>query len=185
MNGTCSVDGCERVGRIARGMCIVHYNQMRASGALELLPRPSIEWRLWSRLIEQPNGCLDWPGGTSRNGYGVIYFDGKRVSTHRLAWELVNGPIPEGMVICHKCDNPPCCNPEHMFLGTQSDNLADMAAKHRGRAPTFKTHCPQGHEFTEANTFVGPQGCRSCRTCRYAANQRYRRKQGQKERVFR
>jgi hypothetical protein len=69
-------------------------------------------------------------------GYGTIRLSRRDVGAHRVAWTLTNGPIPAGLVVCHRCDNPPCCNPEHMFIGTQRDNLADMFAKGRWRGFT-------------------------------------------------
>ena len=81
-----------------------------------------------------PDACWPWLGMRIR-GYGFIVatHHGKRVPAHRLAFEIaVGAPIPTGMSICHRCDNPPCCNPAHLFLGTQSDNARDMWGKRRG-----------------------------------------------------
>jgi len=66
------------------------------------------------------------------SGYGQVgIVDGKLIRAHRLAWELTNGWIPNGLYVCHHCDNPPCCNPAHLFLGTQADNMSDMVKKRR------------------------------------------------------
>lgn len=92
--------------------------------------------RFWKGL--RPDGdCLVWTGYRAQNGYGRCYMGGRApLYTHRVAWELANGqPIPDGMSVLHRCDNPPCCNPSHLFLGTQPDNLADMYAKGRYKAP--------------------------------------------------
>ena len=174
----CSVDGCGRV-TIARGMCPVHYRRMREHGTTDL-PIRSITApaeRLAARLVRMPNGCLEWTG-TTAHGYGRIWVNDALAATHRLAWELVNGPIPEGIQVLHHCDNPPCCETEpsdehpdgHLFLGTIADNSADMAAKGRafnGRASL--THCKRGHLFDETNTHVNPKtGARNCRMCRAA-----------------
>lgn len=80
-----------------------------------------------------PDAC--WPYTSTRGvaGYGRIVVDGRTLAAHRVAWEMVNGPIPEGLFICHRCDNPPCCNPRHLFAGTNSDNQRDAHAK--GRVP--------------------------------------------------
>ena len=83
-----------------------------------------------------PKGCILWTGTISSNGYGRILKDsshpGPRIlQAHRLAWEYANGPIPNGFDILHTCDNPPCINPEHLVLGTQQDNMADMVSKGR------------------------------------------------------
>jgi len=77
------------------------------------------------------NECLIWTGTRSAAGYGQLAVDGKLWYTHRLAWTMANGAIPDGMHVCHHCDNPPCCRLEHLFLGTDADNLADMRRKGR------------------------------------------------------
>lgn len=79
--------------------------------------------------------CWTWTLAKNRSGYGIFKSNaiGGRGLAHRLAYELEVGPIPEGMVVCHRCDNPPCCNPDHLFLGTRADNNRDMASKGRHR----------------------------------------------------
>jgi hypothetical protein len=91
--------------------------------------------RIWDRKVIEGE-CWLWPGAKFRRGYGnvMVYRDGARhtVTVTRLAWELTYGPIPEGMEVCHRCDRPECYRPEHLFLGTQIENMADMYAKGRG-----------------------------------------------------
>jgi len=141
--------------------------------------------RLANKSTFEPNtGCLLWTGGVSSNGYGTIGLRGKVLSTHRLSWELVNGPIPSGLYVCHRCDTPACINVDHLFLGTAKDNVTDKVQKGRQRYPghKIKTHCVRGHELTEENVYrYGPRQGRSCRACsidsgkaRYAAKKEKR-----------
>ena len=89
--------------------------------------------RLAAQLTPTAGGCLVWTGCTDGGmGYGVVSVSNRSVRTHRLAWEVAHRrPVPQGQCVLHRCDNPPCCNPEHLFLGTRADNLADMRAKGR------------------------------------------------------
>lgn len=94
--------------------------------------------RFWQRVdVKALNECWPWLGGRTPNGYGStrMYGASRRFSlgAHRAAWIYANGPIPDGQLICHSCDNPPCCNPGHLFLGTPKDNLDDMRRKRRER----------------------------------------------------
>jgi hypothetical protein len=85
----------------------------------------------WEALERAADGCWLWRGSRNRRGYGSIW-DGERFRlTHRFAWTAARGPIPPGMVVCHACDVPSCCNPAHLFLGTQSENVKDSVAKGR------------------------------------------------------
>lgn len=82
--------------------------------------------------------CRLWLGGASRKGYGKCGKSGDRV--HRVVWRLKFGPIPEGMWVLHRCDNPVCCEPSHLFLGTNDDNIADKMLKGRHRLPVGELH---------------------------------------------
>lgn len=77
--------------------------------------------------------CWLWKGTKHNLGYGVFQCSGKRISAHRFSYEIHVGIIPPGKLICHRCDNPPCCNPEHLFCGTHHDNSLDMVKKNRHR----------------------------------------------------
>lgn len=87
----------------------------------------------YDALVVRGEDCWDWSGSKLPHGYGYFYCGPKRYYAHRIAWELRNGPIPKGMVVCHKCDNPSCSRPDHLFLGTQKDNIHDAIRKGRRR----------------------------------------------------
>ena len=84
----------------------------------------------WAR-VDQTGDCWLWTKYCNSDGYGQVWFNGRRESTHVLAWYFSNGTIPGGLHVLHKCDNPPCCNPSHLFLGTRLDNMRDCKDKGR------------------------------------------------------
>lgn len=127
------------------------------------MPRSTVTERFTRKLVALPSGCIEWVGCLDRGGYGYIGRDSKKISTHRLAWEIANGPIPDGLYVCHSCDNPKCCNVDHLWLGTNAENQADSRAKGR-HVNTSKTHCVNGHPFNEANTYRW-RSRRFCKVC--------------------
>lgn len=106
--------------------------------------------KFWPAVaIGGPDDCWEWTKSRSAAGYGSVTFTVPKIGTRiasRAAWILTHGPIPKGMNVLHRCDNPPCCNPAHLFLGTQADNVRDMHEK--GRA--FTICPPQGEDHNHA-----------------------------------
>ena len=109
--------------------------------------------RLWEYIDRTggPDACWPYTGGKYGIGYGFFSIGaGKRWPAHRIAWQVTHGVIPYGKFVCHRCDNPPCCNPAHLFLGTPKENMQDMLTKERGRhqgnAPRRRSSGSRGTE---------------------------------------
>jgi HNH endonuclease len=133
--------------------------------------------RLIERSVRNPETeCVEWMGTRTTGGYGLMTVgsrtDGTRTTkpVHVVAWEYYNGPVPDGLQVCHRCDNPPCWTEAHLFIGTQVDNMADMLAKGRGWQQNV-THCPKGHAYDAENTrhYRGRRHCRACNRLRMRA----------------
>jgi hypothetical protein len=110
--------------------------RLRQNGTLDNIRRPDAVEReiqaIYARAAEtpDPSHCWEWPGSLNARGYGARKESGEHLA-HRITWVIANGPIPEGLFVCHICDNPPCVNPAHLFLGSHRDNMRDMARKGR------------------------------------------------------
>lgn len=187
-NRRCSIDGCES-DMLARSWCSSHYQYWLRYG--DPLGRPtlvSIEQRFWEK-VERTATCWFWKAGRNPDGYGNFRINGKTEGAHRVAWKITYGAIPDGRQVLHRCDTPPCVNPNHLFLGDHDINMSDKAVK--GRAPGTgkgddqhglgarnrrKTHCKNGHAFSPENTYTNPQGHRACRICQNVSLARYRQK---------
>lgn len=147
---TCIVDLC-KCPPDTDGMCKHHHTRFLKTGVIDNLRKMSFEERLWSWIDKRSEDeCWPWLMRSKIDGYGVLS-RGPKLPTmlaHRAAWESVNGPIPSGegyhgTVVMHVCDNRQCCNPGHLRLGTQADNVLDMRRK--GRNVDLKTGCGRDH----------------------------------------
>ena len=130
--------------------------------------------RFWAK-VEKSNSCWLWRANCNPEGYGQFWLNGKLEKAHRISWTFKHGAIPDRLLVLHKCDNPPCVNPEHLFLGTDRDNSRDRIRKGlwTPNQHVHQTHCLRGHEFTEANTCRQRRNGRVqriCRTCRRQRN---------------
>lgn len=146
--------------------CKTHREALRRNpdtSRLGYIPKNDQE-RLMAK-VEKVDGHWMWTGATGGDGrYGSFYYKGKVRRSHRAAYEMFIGPIPDGLVIDHKCRVTLCCNPEHLQVVTQHENIMLGEAIQSKNAK--KTHCFRGHEFNEENTYVMKNGGRSCRPCR-------------------
>lgn len=120
--------------------------------------------------VERADGCWRWRGAISR-GYGVTWLQGRTMPAHRAVYVLVIGPVPKGMELDHLCFNPACVNPAHLEPVTSTENKRRIRPHSNGNDQ--KTHCPAGHAYDQANTYLRPAGGRGCIACRREACRRY------------
>lgn len=137
----CNVDGCSRevCRKSAYGMCRPHYRKYLKYGDPLVVKhgRPLTE-RFAEKVRKEENGCWEWLGRKNANGYGIFTIGHtEKVLAHRMSWKLTYGWMPS-LHCLHKCDNPSCVNPEHLFLGTQADNVHDMCNKGRNKVRIAK-----------------------------------------------
>lgn len=128
------------------------------------------------RHVQKTASCWIWKAATvGHMKYGAT----RRGLAHRLVYAAMVAPIPAGMLVCHRCDNPRCVNPEHLFLATPLENMQDMIAKGRDRKAPAVTHCKRGHSFDEQNTYR-KNGRRMCKECRRVALRESRARKAQR-----
>jgi hypothetical protein len=141
--------------------------------------RVSEQERFWAK-VQKGDGCWLWTGGKFRRGYGAFKRRGpdgrfQQQKAHRVSYEWLVGPVPDGLCVLHTCDNPPCVNPAHLFLGTNLDNSEDRRVKGRSRNGYMgQTHCKHGHPLNEGNYSLRrradggyTRACKGCQRMRY------------------
>lgn len=191
----CSDCGVDRIalseGRLRRGRCGTCYQRFlresKAAGTFEPIQGPPLLplRRVFEKVIAGPFGCAIWTGECGSGGYGVLLVAGRRTMTHRVAYEVMVGPIPDGMLIDHTCHNRDascpggmqclhrrCLNPFHLEPVTSQENTLRSSLTLAGKN-TRKTHCYRGHEFTPENTRILASGRRACRVCGLDLQRKY------------
>lgn len=171
---TCTIGGCEKP-LVAKGLCRNHYQRRWKTGTTDVQPKPTPEQQFLA-FVEKTDGCWVWTGFVGEKGYGRSRYLGRKMGAHRASYLLFVGPIPTDLQIDHDCHNRDeacvdgngcphrrCVNPAHLILRTPLQNV--MEGRTPARANAAKTHCPQGHPYDAANTYVYPNGGRACRRC--------------------
>lgn len=147
------------------GLCSKHYNRKRTTGTTNDGPRArtSLEVRFWKNVERKSEKeCWPWIGQSLNRGYGYIGIGGRNSGkelSHRISWVFKNGKIPNGKVVRHKCHNRLCCNPNHLQLGTQADNVADMWVRKngpKGNARLTKKQIAKIRKDTRSSREVAP-----------------------------
>ena len=141
--------------------------------------------RFWTLVRKANEGCWLWTGsstGPQRARYGNLQFNGSIQKAHRVSWQISNGPIPVGMRVLHRCDVPLCVRPDHLFLGTLSDNARDCYLKNRSpifeairvraRQQQAQKRCKRRHLLNASNVYVRPDNGRQCRKCQRLREQK-------------
>jgi len=136
----CCIKGCDRPS-VALGLCSKHWRRNKLYGSPVATKHHaaqfrgmSPEQRFWSRVVKRDNGCWEWQGAKDRDGYGMFRGVIRGITynrAHRFSYALHYEDIPKGKHVCHKCDNPKCVNPEHLWIGSNADNMHDKIAKGR------------------------------------------------------
>lgn len=169
---SCTVDACD-LPIHGHGLCKRHYQRKQNGVALDRPWRQTgrpFDVRFWEKVDRSagPNACWIWLASHDRKGYAQFGTPDARstLRAHRIAYEFMVGPIPEGLQLDHLCRNHGCVNPAHLEPVTNREN--------RLRGTALITHCPQGHPYSTENTYRNPAGHRYCITCRRETYRRYR-----------
>lgn len=142
--------------------------------------RRTVNKDFWKNL-DMTADCWEWQGSRNARGYGQIRKDGRYIYAHRAAYELTHGSIPEGLCICHHCDNPPCCNPDHLFAGTMADNMHDRDAK--GRNGSYKNR-GKSHKGTSRPLSAEQKANLRARSAAYFADPKNRQRHSEVASAF-
>ena len=133
--------------------------------------------RMWNFISPEPNsGCWLWEGGISQDGYALVWANGTGGKAHRMIYEEMRGPVPDGLQLDHLCRVRFCVNPDHLEPVTQQENV------NRGLGSTQnRVRCVNGHDYTEENTVRLKNGYRKCRTCSNSLSRKYNRLRSKKD----
>lgn len=171
---TCAIPNCERRAR-ERGLCHAHYEYQRRTGQAFYV-RPTPADRFWPKVNKEGptpehrpdlGPCWLWTATHNGRGYGRIGINYRMTYAYRFAYELMVGPIPADLELDHLCRNTRCVHPTHLEPVTRRENVW------RGLRGVLKTHCPQGHPYNEANTYLDGGHHRRCRQCMREQRARY------------
>lgn len=139
---SCSVEGCDGKHE-ARGLCMKHYARLKSTGSpvgMKIIRASTLSECLLLGSVNRDNGCTEWNGTIATSGYGVVHFKGRHYLAHRASYMVNAGEIPDGYNINHRCDNRRCVKAEHLYAGTQKQNIEDMLNRGRADRRGMKSH---------------------------------------------
>lgn len=141
VSAPCSQPGCDTAAK-SKGLCHKHYTRLRRTGSPENTKHSQISAveRFWASVVKTEDGCWGWDGHVGTGGYGWFNAEGRHHKASRFSYRLHHQRDPGHLFVLHRCDNPPCVRPDHLFLGTHRDNMIDMTRKGRGSAVPGERH---------------------------------------------